>query len=109
MSENELMEKWLKEVKNLGFVAKGSIRKFKRKCNKAGCKKCESGIKHDSHQMTYYLDGKQHTRFVGPKQLEQIRHAIENGRKLEVLLVQYGQEYLKLLKNPESNNEDALQ
>lgn len=54
-----------------------------------------------SHQITYYLDGKQHSRFVGPTQLEAMRQAITDGRKLEVLLVSFGLEYLDLLKGIE--------
>jgi hypothetical protein len=48
--------------------------------------------------MTYYLDGRQRSRHVGPSQLEQMRKAIANGRRLEELLVKFGMEYLDMLK-----------
>jgi hypothetical protein len=49
--------------------------------------------------MTYYLEGKQHSSYVGHSQLEQMRQAIANGRELEELMVRFGQEYLVALKN----------
>lgn len=98
MTEHELMLKWLKEVKEIGMVAKGSIRQFKRNCGLKTCKKCASGERHLSHQMTFYQDGKQHSRFVGPSQLEKMKEAIANGRRLENLMVAIGLEYLKMMK-----------
>lgn len=101
MDEQKLLEKYLAELKEIGIAAKGSIRQFKRNCGKASCKKCASGERHLSHQMTYYLDGKQHSRFVGPTQLEAMRQAISNGRQVEELLVRFGLEYLDMLKGIE--------
>jgi hypothetical protein len=98
MDEKELLEKYVAAIREIGIAAKGSIRQFKRNCGKASCKKCASGERHLSHQMTYYKEGKQHSRFVGPTQLEAMRQAIVNGRKVEELLVQFGLEYLDLLK-----------
>lgn len=98
MTEKELMKKWLAEVKKIGFAAKGSIRQYKRNCGSENCRKCASGEGHPTHQMTYYLDGKQHSKYIGPTQLEQIRQAISNGRKLEDLMVSFGLEYLDMLK-----------
>ena len=107
MDEKELMEKWLEEVRALGMVAKGSIRQFRRNCGLKTCKRCASGERHLSHQMTFYQDGKQHSRFVGPSQLEEMKQAIANGRKLEELLVSFGLEYLKMLKD--RNKQDNQQ
>lgn len=101
MDEQELLEKYLAEIKEIGLAGKGSIRQFKRNCGKASCKKCASGERHLSHQMTYYQEGKQHSRFVGPTQLEAMRQAIANGRKVEELLVRFGLEYLDMLKGIE--------
>jgi hypothetical protein len=99
MTEQELMDKWLKAVQATGFAAKGSIREYKRNCGKKSCRKCKSGEGHPTHQMTYYLEGKQHSSYVGHSQLEQMRQAIANGRELEELMVRFGQEYLVALKN----------
>jgi len=101
MDEQKLLEKYLAEIKEIGIAAKGSIRQFKRNCGKKSCKKCASGERHLSHQLTYYQEGKQHSRFVGPTQLEAMRQAITNGRKVEELLVRFGLEYLDMLKGIE--------
>lgn len=98
MGKRELMEKWLKAVKETGISAKGSIREYRRNCGSKKCRKCASGERHPTHQMTYYLDGRQRSRHVGPSQLQQMREAIANGRKLEEMLVRFGLEYLDMLK-----------
>jgi len=98
MTEKELMKKWLAAIKEVGIIAKGSIRQYKRNCGSKNCRKCASGERHPTHQMTYYLDGKQHSKYIGPTQLEGIRQAIANGRKLESLMVSFGLEYLDILK-----------
>lgn len=98
MDKRGLMEKWLRSVKETGIAAKGSIREYKRNCGSGKCRKCASGERHPTHQMTYYLNGRQHSRHIGPSQLEQMRKAIFNGRRLEELLVRFGLEYLDMLK-----------
>ncbi len=98
MTEKELMREWLAEIKKIGIVAKGSIRQYKRNCGSKNCRKCASGERHPTHQMTYYIDGKQHSKYIGPTQLEGIQQAISNGRKLEELMVRFGLEYLDILK-----------
>ena len=96
--ERELLEKWLEAVKLLGPVAKGSIREYKRRCGLKGCKRCARGEGHPTKQLTYYQEGKQKSAFVGPGQFEAFSLAIANGRKLEAMAVEFGLEYLKLLK-----------
>ena len=104
MTEKELMKKWFAAVKEIGFVAKGSIRQYKRNCGKKNCLKCASGERHLTYQMTYYKDGRQHSKYVGPAQLEDFRQAIANGRKLEELMVDFGLEYLEILKKKAKEN-----
>lgn len=94
----DLMKKYLAAVKEIGISAKGSIHEYKRNCGSRKCRKCRTGERHPTHQLTYYLDGKHHSRYVGPTQLERMRKALENGRKVEELLVRFGLEYLDMLK-----------
>ncbi len=98
MNERELLKKYQLALKETGIAAKGSIREYKRNCGNKSCRKCKCGERHPTHQMTYYLDGKQHSRYIGPGQLEPMRQAIANGRKVEKLLVLFGLEYLDMLK-----------
>jgi hypothetical protein len=99
MGEKELAGDFLSAVKGLGPVAKGSLCQFRRKCGKASCKKCSSGEGHLSYKLTFVRDGASCTRFVGPSQVEAMRQAIGNGRKLERLILDFGLDYLKHLKN----------
>lgn len=99
MNKNELLENFFDQVKQLGPVAKGSLCAFRRKCGKTSCKKCSSGEGHPSFKLTFVQDGSSHTRFVGPTQVEAMRKAIANGRKLEQLILEFGLDYLKQMKS----------
>lgn len=98
MSEGEVREKWLAEVGTLWPVAKGSVREVKKKCNRKGCKLCASGERHIAWLMTFYQDGKQSSRHVPTPMLAAVKTALENGRKLEALMVQTGLDLLKAAK-----------
>lgn len=98
MTENEVREKWLEAVNDLGPVIKGSIKEIKAVCGSKKCKKCLSGERHQAFQMTYYLAGKQHSKYIQKGQLELARAALENGRRLEELMTRFGLEYLDATK-----------
>ena len=99
MNEEELLEKWVAEVRKIGPVIRGFVSPFKRKCGKKGCRKCASGEGHPSWQLTFYLNGKHSSRHIGDSQLAKVKSAIENGKRLAQLSVEFGLEYLKFLKN----------
>jgi hypothetical protein len=98
MDLQELMSGWLEAVKETGFVAKGSIHEYRRNCGRKSCKKCASGERHTAWQMTYYLDGRQRSKYIQEGQLDELRRAIANGRKLEDMMVRFGLEYLDATK-----------
>lgn len=106
MTEREVREGWLKAVTELGPVVKGSIKEIKAVCGSKKCKKCLSGERHQAFQMTYYLDGKQHSKYIQKGQLELARVALENGRKLEELMTRFGLEYLNATKAAKKQAED---
>ncbi len=81
-------EKWLEEVGELYPVAKGSVREVKKGCGYASCKRCASGEKHQAYLFTYYQNGKQKSHHVPKPKLAGIQQALENGRKLEQLMVE---------------------
>ncbi len=95
MREKEVRAKWLEEVEKLWPIAKGSVREVKKKCNRKGCKACAAGEKHTAWLMTFYQDGKQSSRHVPIPMLETVKTALENGRKLEALMVQTGLDFIK--------------
>ena len=81
-------------------VAKGSLAWVRKPCGKPKtCKKCLNGERHPSLIFTFRKDGKLHCRNVRPGQEAVIRKAIENGRKLERLLVEQGEELLRSLRD----------
>ncbi len=98
MREDEVRAKWLEEVANLWPIAKGSVREVKKKCNRKGCKLCASGEKHTAWLMTFYQDGEQSSCHVPTPLLATVKAALENGRKLETLMVQTGLELIKSAK-----------
>ena len=81
-------EEWIKEMGNLFPVAKGSVREVKKGCGYASCKRCASGEKHQAYLFTYYLKGKQKSHHVPKYRLEDLKKALENGKKVEELMVQ---------------------
>jgi len=98
MSEEELLKNFHAAVKRLGPVAKGSLGQFRRNCGRASCRKCASGERHLSYKLSFVRDGRKRTRFVGPGQVEAMRAAIAGGRELERLILEFGLDYLKLMK-----------
>lgn len=100
MTEKEqiFFDEWIKHVHDLGPVVRGSLSMYQRNCGKKSCKKCASGEGHATWQLSYYSQRKHMTCHVGPGQLEQVKVAIENGKKLEHLLSEYGVKYIKMLK-----------
>ena len=80
-------------------LAKGSVSEVRKPCTRPGCKACASGKKHPSVIFTYRKDGKLHCRHVRPGQEAILRQAVENGRALERLLVEQGEELLRSLRD----------
>lgn len=83
-------EKWLKATAGIYPAVKGSMREVRRNCSRPGCKTCSSGQRHPAWLLTYYLDGKQYSKHVPKPMVEEMRKALENGRKLEDLMVLSG-------------------
>lgn len=93
-------DKFRAALEKLWPVAKGSVTWTRKTCGKPKtCKKCLSGEKHPSLIFTYRKDGRLHCRNVRPGQEATMRKAIENGRKLERLLVEQGEELLRSLRD----------
>ena len=102
--EKKLWKSFLNDVKALGQVSKGSLGQFWRKCGLPGCKQCkDNGKGHLSYKLTFKQNGKSCTRFVGPSQVEAMREALENGKKLTDMMLKYGLEYLRIMKHPKGD------
>ena len=86
-------------IEALWPLAKGSVSEVRKPCTRPGCKACASGQKHPALIFTYRKDGKLRCRHVRPGQEAVLRQAIENGRTLERLLVEAGEELLRSLRD----------
>jgi len=98
MRESEAKEKLLAAVAELWPAAKGSVREYQQKCTKKDCPRCKSGEGHPVWQLTYYAEGKQRSKHIPRPLIGEVKQALENGRKIEALLVQSGLEYIEELK-----------
>ncbi len=82
-------------VDGLWPAAKGSVREYMQKCARTNCRRCKSGKGHPVWQLTYYEGGRQRSKHIPRKLIGGIKRAIENGRRIEALLVRAGLEYLE--------------
>ena len=88
-------QEFLKQVRRSWPVAKGSLREVRKSCSQPGCKACAEGVKHPAWLFTYRKDGKLHSLHVPREMAPTVRQAIENGRKLEQMLVDAGVELIR--------------
>ena len=86
------------KIEPLWPLAKGSVSEVRKPCGRPGCRKCQSGERHPALIFTYRKDGRLHCRNVKPSQEAVLRKAVENGRRLERLLVEQGEELLRSLR-----------
>lgn len=98
MTRKEFFQHYLKEIRSIGPVVKGSLAQYNRRCGKPGCRKCQSGEGHPSWILGYYADGRHTTCHVSPSHVGEVKAAIDNYRRLEETLARLGVEYVKMLK-----------
>jgi len=98
MSESAARAKFLSAVSELWPAAKGSVREYKQKCKNKNCPRCASGERHPIWEFTCYENGVQRSKHIPRGVIEEVKQALENGRKIEALLVQSGLGYIDELK-----------
>jgi hypothetical protein len=85
---------FLDELAGLWPLAKGSLAEVRKPCIRPNCQACQSGKKHPALMFSFARRGKRVCRYV-PAELEPLlRQALANGRRLEALLAQLGEELL---------------
>ena len=82
-------------VREFGPLAKGSLAEVRKNCSRPSCTVCKSGAKHPAWLFSYRKDGKPRSLHVPREFAETVRLAIENGRRLERLLVDAGVELIR--------------
>ena len=91
----------LKEIADLAPVAHGTLSFVRKPCNSKYCKLCKSGEKHPAWNFTFRKDGKFHCMHVQPRHVEIVRKAIENGKRLEEMILDEGIALLERLREQE--------
>lgn len=75
---------------NSVFLAKGSLSEVSKPCVRKECKACAEGRGHRATIYTHHEGRRLRCMHVRPGFVPELRRAIENGRKLEAVLVRLG-------------------
>ena len=81
---------FLAEVEGLWPLAKGSLAEVRKPCIRPTCPACRRGDKHPAFLFTYMEAGRKRCLYVPRALVPALRAALENGRRLEALLVGLG-------------------
>lgn len=96
----EDVRRWfIREVEKLWPAAKGSVAKRRNRCIHPDCRICKSGKKHLSYVLYLRKQGRYTSRHIPKDLVETMKQATAGGKRLEALLVEAGERYLKALKN----------
>ena len=90
-----------KEFKAFYPVAHGTLTFVRKPCNNPNCSACKSGDKHPAWMFTFRKDGRHHCMHVQPRHVDIIREAIENGKRLEEMILEEGIALLEKLREQE--------
>jgi hypothetical protein len=91
--------RWLEsETAELWPAILGSLSFRRSPCGRKNCPACLSGEQHWSHVLYGRHDGRRFAVYVPEDLVPQVRHAVENGRALQDLMVQAGPRYIRALK-----------
>lgn len=82
-------------------VAHGTLALVRKPCANPNCTLCKSGKRHPAWTFTYRKGNKLHCMHVQPKHVETMRKAIENGRRLEEVILDEGVALLRRLRGEE--------
>ena len=82
-------------------VAHGTLSLVRKTCNNPNCRLCASGERHPAWTFVFRKDGKARCMHVQPRHVEIVRKAVENGRKLEEMILDEGIALLERLREQE--------
>ena len=90
-----------KSISGLFPVARGALSLVNKRCTSKYCKACKSGKGHPTWIFSYRKNGVGKCMHVQPRHVEIVRQAIENGRKIEAVLLDEGIALIKRLREQE--------
>ena len=83
-------DSFARKVEGIGPVAHGTLSLVNKKCANRYCRACREGVGHPSWIFTFRMDGKARCMHVQPRHVEAVRRAIENGKRVERLVLEEG-------------------
>lgn len=79
-----------KRMNKLWPVTKGSLSHVHKPCTRPNCRACSSGEKHPVWLFSFRQAGRRRCMYVPEKLVPTLKCALENGRRLEALMVEAG-------------------
>lgn len=94
-AEEMNMDRLREALPDLWPLAKGSLSHVRKPCVRPNCRACASGQKHPVWLFSFRQAGKRRCMYVPEHLVPTLRQAIENGRKLEALVVEAGEQLIR--------------
>ena len=88
VSANGDLSELLIQIQKLWPGAKGSVAAIRKPCVRPECKACAQGRKHRAFILSYKEGTRRRCLYVPARQVDALRRAIANGRRIEGLLSQ---------------------
>jgi|SRR3974377_1592922 len=86
---------WIAQLQPLWPAIKGSLGLVKKPCIRPQCRACAQGQKHPAWLLSVVTGGRRTTLYVPQALVENIKTALNNGRKIEALLHQAALQMVK--------------
>lgn len=87
---SNLQKHFQNEVLALWPALKGSLAQVRKPCIRPSCPACARGDKHPAFIWSFTEKGRRRCMYVPAEMVPLLRQGLENGRKLEALLTQFG-------------------
>ena len=93
------VERWLQQqLASLGPAGLGSLSLRRSPCVRPNCPACRSGEQHRSWVLYGRRRGRRFALYVPEDLVPEVRRLLENGQRLQELLYQAAERYVKALK-----------
>ena len=90
-----------RDFKEFFPAAHGTLPLVRKTCSNPNCRLCASGGRHPAWTFVFRKDGRSRCMHVQPRHVEIVRKAVENGRKLEKMILDGGIALLERLREQE--------
>lgn len=95
----EDVERWFREQTAKFWPAGlGSLTLRRSPCIRERCQACQTGEQHPSYVLYGRRNGRRLALYVPDRLVPEVKEVVENGRRLQELLYEAGQRYVRALK-----------